>query len=258
MLVNAGSTPETCPCHQDNSSAPAQLVCLCNGSRHQAPIDGASLWLLHRCEVEADPRCGARLFAPAIRRRALLATSTTPLHLQVLCLCSGAAMDIRLIEQASLRLLHGASQRQAQGGCSSPPVGALIKSACRKHHSPAPAPVLCLCNGSRHGPSTDRASLRLLYGVRWRRTQGAVLASARWHSDGECLPPGTCRWFYLFNESRHGPPTDRASLCWLHGARRRQAQGARLCRWHSDGECLPPGTRRWFCLCNGSRHGPVK
>ena len=32
---------------------------------------------------------------------------------------------------------------------------------------------------------------------------------------------------------------------------------ARLCRWHSGGECLPPRTRHLqvVCLCNGSRHG---
>ena len=49
---------------------------------------------------------------------------------------------------------------------------------------------------SRHGPPTDRASLRLLHGARRRQTQGAV------------------------------PPTDRASLRLLHGARQRRTQGA--------------------------------
>ena len=52
------------------------------------------------------------------------------------------------------------------------------------------------------------------------------------------------RWFCLCNRSRHGAPTDRASLRLLHGARRRRSLKvrARLCRWHSSGECLPPRT----------------
>ena len=85
----------------------------------------------------------------------------------------------------------------------------------------------------------------------------------RWHSDGECLSPcpGTFTWMWFAFATEAAMQLrlkDRASLRLLHGARRRRRTQdlvrARLCRWHSGGECLlprpsaPAPARRWFAF----------
>ena len=102
--------------------------------------------------------------------------------------------------------------------------------------------------------------------VRWRRrrmqTRKVRARLCRWHSGGECLPPGprtcTCRCFAFATESRHGAPTDRASFVAAPRCATRSSLKvrARLCSWHSGGECLLPGPRTYtckvVCLCNGA------
>ena len=140
-------------------------------------------------------------------------------------------------DRASLPLLHGARRRRPQGGaaCSSLPL-ALIqwRVLATKAHALAPAGAFAL---SAETPpceaTTDRASLRLLHGARWRRPQGGAcsslrLALLRWRvlatNDHALAPAGAVAF-----ETELPPPceatTDRASSWLLHGARRRRHQG---------------------------------
>ena len=103
---------------------------------------------------------------------------------------------------------------------------------------------------SRHAPPTDhRASLWLLHGARPEADARCVPRLCPRHfGGGECLPPGprTCIVVWPLQRSRNAPPTDRASLWLLHGARPEAEARCvpRLCRRHfGGGECLPPGPR---------------
>ena len=92
------------------------------------------------------------------RWRVLLAGMSRHLHLQVLCLCNGAAaMQLKLIGQASLRLFYGARRRWPHGMCSSLAAGTVLESAaCRQDQALAPAGALPLQRSCRQ---TSRGEL---------------------------------------------------------------------------------------------------
>ena len=146
MLANAGSTPETCPCHQDNSSAPAQLVYLSNGAAMDIRLMEQACGCSTVCGGGGPKvRCSS---LPAIIRWRVLVTSTTPLHLQVLCLCNGHPTD-RASElapaswckvEAGSRCVLAASRWCSDEEC--------LPQAPRPQH----LQVVCLCNGAAMDP----------------------------------------------------------------------------------------------------------
>ena len=99
---------------------------------------------------------------------------------------------------ARLWLLHGARRTRAQGACSSFLPPALGAKSVLANTDQAPALVV-FCKRSRHQASTDgQASLRLLHGARWTRTQGAFARLCRRHSgwSSACQHrPDTCNVF---------------------------------------------------------------
>ena len=70
-----------------------------------------------------------------------------------------------------------------------------------------------------------------------------VLVSAAGTLVEEFLPPAprTCRWFVCCNGATNGPPTDRASLRLLHGAKAKADSRCVLVSAAGTpvGECLP-------------------
>ena len=149
----------------------------------------------------------------------------------------GAAINAPT-DRASLHLLHGARRWRTQGACSS-----LSFGTCR--HDQAPVRV-CRCDdGAAIIAPTDRASLHLLHGARRWRTQGAcsslplalgwrvpAVMTRHWHvsagaSFATTEPPSTLRLI------------EQACTCSkVHGGGGLKVR-ARLCLWHSGGECLP-------------------
>ena len=124
-----------------------------------------------------------------------------------------------------------------------------------------PAPRTCrwfvCCNGATNGPPTDRASLRLLHGARRRQTQGACSYCYAGTPVEKCLPPTLSSWFACATE----PLLDLRLIEQACGCSTVRGSGglkvrACFCRWHSGGECLPPGpsscTCRWFGCCSGA------
>ena len=111
------------------------------------------------------------------------------------------------------------------------------------HSSQAPAPAGGVAFATEAAVSeapTDRASLRLLHGLRCEADSRCVLVSAC----GECLPPAPSRQApapaggvaFATEAVMSGAPTDRASLRLLHGARWRPTHGASL--HFEEGLCL--------------------
>ena len=145
-----------------------QVVCLCNGSRHEAPTElvEQSLRLLHGVgRTEADSRCV--LVAAAGTPVKQDACRQAPRTRRWCAFTTEAAMKLRLTE-SSFALLHGARRKPrwpTQGACSSPGT---------RH-----VQVVCLCNGSYREAPTDRveSSLRLLLSAKRRPTQGLACSS---------------------------------------------------------------------------------
>ena len=100
----------------------------------------------------------------------VIATATS--HLQVFGprRRNGAAIKLRLVE-SSLRLLHGARRRRTQGACSSLPLalGCKVLAAAATRHQQ----VVGFATETAIKLRLIESSLRLLHGVRPRRTQGA-------------------------------------------------------------------------------------
>ena len=127
------------------------------------------------------------------------------------CFCNGAAMRLRLIEQAC-----GCFTMRGGGGLE----GACSSSLPLAECLPPPRPSTCRClplHRSRRETPTDRASLRQLHGARWSWTRRCVLivstSGARWRKSA-------CR--------RH-QVIIRCSVVHLAKAARTR-KGARVCR----------------------------
>ena len=95
-------------------------------------------------------------------------------HLQVVCLCNGAAIKLRQIEQAC-----GCSTVRGRGGLKIcvllSAAGTPVESACRRRDYQPATIMQVVCRRlqwSRHQAPKDRASMRVLHGARRRRTQG--------------------------------------------------------------------------------------
>ena len=165
MLVSAADTlgraclppgPRTC-----------RWLCLCIGSRHEAPTDRASLPLL--AGARRRPTQGA-CFALPLALSGGECLPPGPRTCRWLCLCIGSRHEEAPTDRASLRLLHGARRRPTQGACSSLPLALRCGECLPLEPGSMHMQVVCLCNGSRHEAPTDRASLRLLHGARQRPT----------------------------------------------------------------------------------------
>ena len=133
-------------------------------SRHAALTGRESFAAAARCEAEAGLANSSRCVLIILCRwhsqwrKVLAARDHTPA--EVVCLCNGAAMQRRLVEQA-LRLLHGARRRPDSTRC-------VLIILCRWHsrwrrvlatrdHALAPAGGVPL-QRSRHTAPTGRAS----------------------------------------------------------------------------------------------------
>ena len=96
-----------------------QVVCLCDGSRHEAPTDRASVRVVDSATSRRRPtqRVHARLCCSHSRGECLALGTKHQAHarefaLQVVCLCDGSRqMQLRLIEQA-----YGCSTVRGGGG----------------------------------------------------------------------------------------------------------------------------------------------
>ena len=180
--------------------------------------------------------------------------------------CTGAAINLRLVEQAcGCSTVRGGRLKVLACSCLPPALGWRVLATATTH-------LQCGLHRSQHQAPTDGASLRLLDSERRRRTQSTcVLVSASAtcnvvigaaiklrlveqacssttvrgggglkvharvclrHSDGGCLPPRprtcTCNDCGL-HRSRHQAPTGGASLRLLDVARRRRTQGTCSC-----------------------------
>ena len=127
-----------------HSGTRMHVVCHCNG-RHQAPTDRASLWLLHgvRCR---RTRGACSSLSAALGCRVIAAPTR---HLQVLCLCNGAAIKLRLVELAcDCSTVCGAGGLEVNELEVRAPICRRHSSAhCLPHPNQAPACVR-LCNGA--------------------------------------------------------------------------------------------------------------
>ena len=93
-------------------------------------------------------------------------------------------MNLRLIEQAyCCSTMQGGGRLKVRARLCRWPFRWRVLAARTTHLH---LQVVCLCNGSRHEPPTDRASLRLLDGARRRPTEGVVLVSAAGTSWAAC------------------------------------------------------------------------
>ena len=144
VLVSAGGTRVEIASHNPFRHPHACGLPL-QRSRHQAPTDRASLWLLHgvRCR---RTRGACSSLSAALGCRVIAAPTR---HLQVLCLCNGAATKLRLVELAcDCSTVCGAGGLEVNELEVRAPICRRHSSAhCLPHPNQAPACVR-LCNGA--------------------------------------------------------------------------------------------------------------
>ena len=106
VLVSAAGTLVQSACRHDQApDTSVQVLCLCNGSRHQAPTDRARWRLLHG--ARRRPTQGACSSLPlALRCRVLAARTKDPHRCSCFAFATEAAIKLRRVEQG--------------GGCSMP------------------------------------------------------------------------------------------------------------------------------------------
>ena len=170
--------------------AGAYVLCLCNGSCHQAPTDRARWRLLHG--ARRRPTQGACSSLPlALRWRVLAARSSHQTHR---CRCLRALPLQRKPPSSSDRSSKVAAAPRCEAEADSRCVlasaaGAPSESACRQDHTPATVGGFAFATEAAMKLRLIEQACRCST-VRGRGRLKVRARLCRWHYARECLPPG--------------------------------------------------------------------